>query len=81
MTTPEVNTAAVATKVLEELFGGPGFYVESNLTRIMRVINEGVTTLALCEVDKIIPRPGQLYRFVVMPDCEECERLGKGYDS
>ena len=34
-----------------------------------------VIEMGLCEVQHIMLRPNQLYRFVVMPDCEKCKAL------
>jgi len=31
--------------------------------------------LGLCEVEHIMLRPNQLYRFIVMPGCEKCKAL------
>jgi hypothetical protein len=39
-----------------------------------------VRELCLCEHDKIIPRPGALYRFIVSEDCDECQALAKAYE-
>lgn len=34
-----------------------------------------ITIVALCESKKIILYPDILYRFIVMPNCDECEKL------
>lgn len=31
-----------------------------------------VTELSLCEQDRLVLKPDQLYRFVVMPNCKRC---------
>jgi len=38
-----------------------------------------VIEMALCEASRVILHPDQLYRFVVMPGCAECERLASVY--
>jgi hypothetical protein len=40
---------------------------------------DAVTEMALCEVPRIFLRPGQLYRFVVMPGCKACEAAAATY--
>lgn len=37
------------------------------------------TEIPLCNVEKILLRPGQLYRFVVMPGCASCAKLAADY--
>ena len=41
--------------------------------------NEEVIEMGLCEVPHIMLRPDQLYRFVVMPDCEKCKDAAAPY--
>jgi hypothetical protein len=38
-----------------------------------------VTEMALCEVASVSLRPGQLYKFVIMPGCKRCEELAASY--
>ena len=40
---------------------------------------EEVIEMGLCEVPYIGLRPGQLYRFVVMPGCEKCAAAAAPY--
>ncbi len=42
--------------------------------------NDEVITLALCEQSWLTLRPNQLYKFEIMPDCEECLRLAEVYE-
>ena len=41
--------------------------------------NGVITEMALCEVPHVFLRPGQLYRFVVMPGCKACEDAAAPY--
>ena len=34
-----------------------------------------VIEMGLCEVEHVMLHPNQLYRFVVMPDCDKCKSL------
>lgn len=34
-----------------------------------------IIELGMCEKDHLYLRANQLYRFIVMPNCKECERL------
>ena len=34
-----------------------------------------VIEMGLCEVEHVMLRPNQLYRFIVMPGCEKCRAL------
>jgi hypothetical protein len=40
---------------------------------------DGLITLGLCEQDKLILRPNQLYMFTVMENCSECRDLAAVY--
>ena len=37
--------------------------------------------MGLCEVPHIMLRPEQLYRFVVMPDCQKCKDAAAPYQT
>lgn len=43
----------------------------------MEIEEKDICELALCETRHIYLKPNQLYRFVIIPDCKECERLAK----
>ena len=34
-----------------------------------------VIEMGLCEVEHVMLRPNQLYRFIVMPGCDKCKAL------
>ena len=40
---------------------------------------EQVIEVPMCELQWIVPRPGQLYRFHVVPDCTACKRAAGPY--
>ena len=40
-----------------------------------RIMSDKVIEMGLCEIEHTLFRPGILYRFVVMPDCEKCKAL------
>ncbi len=42
-------------------------------------MNPEPVVMALCEVPRIMLRPDQLYRFVVMPGCAACEAAAEPY--
>ena len=44
-------------------------------------MNDEVIEMGLCEVSHIFLRPNVLYRFVILPNCKECARLGSAYDN
>lgn len=46
---------------------------------VVEILPTNVVAMALCEVEKVILRPNQLYLFVVMPDCPKCESLASVY--
>ena len=49
--------------------------MESGLSQVPAQCDCSVIEMGLCEVEHIMLRPNQLYRFVVMPDCEKCKAL------
>ena len=42
--------------------------------------DEEIVEMALCEVPYIFLRPNQLYKFIVMPNCEKCSAAAKPYE-
>ena len=42
-------------------------------------MNDEIVEIALCEYSKIILKEDQLYKFIAVPDCEECKRLQEVY--
>lgn len=38
-----------------------------------------VIEMGLCEVEHTMMRPNRLYRFVVLPNCEKCQKLADVY--
>jgi hypothetical protein len=55
----------------------------SELKKILETVNPDseVIEMGLCEVPHIGLRPDQLYRFVVMPDCQKCEDAAAPYQT
>lgn len=43
-------------------------------------IEEPVDVRFICEPQKLYLRPGNIYKFVVDPNCEDCVRLGSVYE-
>jgi hypothetical protein len=39
-----------------------------------------VIELALCESKHLVLRPNTLYKFIVIPTCEECKKLASVYE-
>ena len=42
--------------------------------------SQEITEMALCESRHLCLRPNQLYRFIVFPECEECQTLAAIYN-
>lgn len=40
---------------------------------------EYIHELALCESGMVIPKPNELYRFVIVPNCDSCAKLAAVY--
>jgi hypothetical protein len=54
-----------------------GFDAEIHRTPSVGPRAEVVTVLSLCETERLVLRPNQLYRFVATPGCARCADLAR----
>jgi len=75
---PGRNSTEVVVALERALSGMPEG--ESMVAR-STVGRQEVIVLALCESERLVLRPDQLYRFTVMPGCARCAELASSYSS